>query len=364
VIAPRLPVPFGFAAALVLAALVGGCGGDDQAQKGPVRPVRTVTVVAPEAAPAKTFPGRIEAADTVSLGFRIPGRVSERLAGVGASVKDGQLLARLDPETELNELRSARAALAAAEGVLRQAEGRQERQSHLHQRGVTSTADLEAAEQGLKAARAQVEAAAAQVRIAEDVVGFTELRADAAGVVTAVGAEPGEVVQAGRMIVRLAREGGRDAVFDVPADVLDAFGPDERVSVEAAADPAVRASGRVREVSPQADPVTRLFRIRVGLADPPEGLKLGMSVQGSFAPAAAQGFSLPASALVRGGPEPAVWVVDTLKETVSLRPVKVDRDDPATVIVAKGLSPGEVVVTAGVNGFSPGQKVRLAGVEP
>ncbi len=361
---PRIPLAFGILATLAVAGLTAGCGGDEDVSHGPVRPVRTVTVAATEAAPALTFAGRIEAADTVSLGFRISGRVSERPAAVGATVKDGQVLARLDPETELNELRSARAALAAAEGVLRQAEGRHERQSHLHQRGVTSTADLEAAEQGLKAARAQVEAAAAQVRIAEDVVGFTELRADAAGVVTAIGAEPGEVVQAGRMIVRLARQGGRDAVFDVPADALDSFGPDERVSVEAPSDPALRASGRVREVAPQADPVTRLFRIRVGLTDPPEGLKLGMSVQGSFAPAAAQGLSLPASAIVRSGPEPAVWVVDTLKETVSLRPVKVDRDDPATVIVAQGLMPGEVVVTAGVNGFSPGQKVRLAGVEP
>jgi RND family efflux transporter MFP subunit len=312
----------------------------------------------------RTFPGRIEAADTASLGFRISGRVSARLVSVGAEVKEGQLLASLDPETELNELRSARAALAAAEGVLRQAEGRQERQSHLHARGVTSTADLEAAEQGLKAARAQVEAAAAQARVAEDVVGFTELRADAAGVVTAVGAEPGEVVQAGRMVVRLARRDGRDAVFDVPSEALDAFGPDERVSVQASSDPALRASGRVREVAPEADPVTRLFRVRVGLADPPEGLKLGLSVQGSFAPGAPGGLVIPATALVRGGPEPSVWIVDTLKETVSLRPVQVERDDPATVVVAKGLAPGDVVVTAGVNGFQPGQKVRLSGIGP
>ncbi|MEJ1938740.1 hypothetical protein WDZ92_51750, partial [Nostoc sp. NIES-2111] len=82
------------------------------------------------------------------------------------------------------------------------------------------------------------------------------------------------------------------------------------------------------------------------------------------APGSPDGFSIPATARVRSGPEPAVWIVDPLKETVSLRPVQVERDDPATVVVAKGLAPGDVVVTAGVNGFQPGQKVRLAGVEP
>jgi multidrug efflux pump subunit AcrA (membrane-fusion protein) len=137
----------------VLTLALSACGrGEEEAAPAPVRPVRTTTVAAAQAAPALTFSGRIEAKDSVDLSFRIGGRLQERLVGVGATVKEGDVLARLEPETELNELRSASAALAAAEGLLRQADGRYERQSHLYQRGVTSRAEFEAAEQGRKAA--------------------------------------------------------------------------------------------------------------------------------------------------------------------------------------------------------------------
>jgi RND family efflux transporter MFP subunit len=349
----------------VLTLALSACGrGEEEAAPAPVRPVRTTTVAAAQAAPALTFSGRIEAKDSVDLSFRIGGRLQERLVGVGAAVKEGDVLARLEPETELNELRSARAALAAAEGLLRQADGRYERQSHLYQRGVTSRAEFEAAEQGRKAAAAQVEAAAAKVRIAEDVVGFTVLKADAPGVVTAVGAEPGEVVAPGRLVVRLARRDGRDAVFDVPAKALDELALADRVTVQAVWESGLRAAGRVREVSPEADPVTRLFRIRVGLVEPPPALALGSAVQGQFTPRASEGMSLPADALVQGAPQPSVWIVDPATGKLALRTVTLERADPASAIVSAGLRPGEIVVTAGVNGLKAGQQVRLAGGTP
>jgi RND family efflux transporter MFP subunit len=357
--------PLAVLAAGVAALGLAACGrGGDEAVKGPVRPVRTTTIAAPATTPAATFAGRIEAKDSVSLAFRIGGRLSERLVGLGAEVKEGQVLARLEPENELNDLRSARAALSAAEGVLRQAEGRYERQAHLHARGVTSQADFEAAEQARKAAASQVEAAAAKVRIAEDVVGFTVLTADAPGVVTAVGAEPGEVVSPGRMVLRLARREGRDAVFDVPAAALDDLALADRVTVQAVGDDGIKAVGRVREVSPEADPVTRLFRIRVGLVDAPRAMALGSAVQGSFAARHADGISLPATALVPGGTEAAVWVVDAATGKVALRPVKVERSDPAVALVSAGLGVGDVVVTAGAGSLKAGQTVRLAGGTP
>lgn len=357
--------PAALLAVACVALAVAACNRDgDEAQKGPVRPVRTTTVAAPGQAQAASFAGLIEAKDSVSLAFRIGGRLSERLVGVGAEVKDGQVLARLEPENELNDLRSARAALAAAEGLLRQAHGQYERQSHLHARGVTSLADFETAEQARKAAASQVEAAAAKVRIAEDVVSFTVLSADAPGLVTAVGAEPGEVVSPGRMILRLARREGRDAVFDVPAGTLDDFALADRVTVQAVGDANVKAVGRVREVSPEADPVTRLFRIRVGLVDAPRAMALGSAVQGSFAARHSDAVSVPAAALAPGGSEPAVWVVDPASGKVALRPVTIQRSDPAVVIVSAGLSPGDVVVTAGAGSLKAGQTVRLSGGAP
>lgn len=355
----------GVAAALVMAGLaLAACQQKAEEPAVPVRPVRTLTVAPSPAQPQASFTGVIEARDQASLAFRIGGRIAERLVGIGATVKDGQPLARLDPETEVNELRSARAALSAADGFLRQAEAAYERQSHLYARGVTSRADYEQAEQALKSARAQVEAAAAGVRIAEDVVGFTVLKADAPGVVTAIGAEPGEVVAPGRMVVQLARRDGRDAVFDVPAGAVAAMGVDDRMTVALAGNSAIAATGRVREVSPEADPVTRLFRIRVGLIDPPDGMRLGVSVQGTPLPIEAQGFAIPASALVRSSGQTAVWVVDPSTRTLAARQVELAADDPARAVVRRGLVAGDVVVTAGVSGLKAGQTVRLAGVEP
>ncbi|HLT27026.1 MAG TPA: efflux RND transporter periplasmic adaptor subunit, partial [Zeimonas sp.] len=195
---------------------------------------------------------------------------------------------------------------------------------------------------------------------------YTELFADAPGTVTAVGAEPGEVVAAGQMIVRVARQGGRDAVFDVPARVKEAAGGlDPEVTVTLVSDPAVTAIGRVREVSPRADAVTRTFAVRVGLADPPAAMRLGTTVTGSIQLGGDGGaIRIPASALTSAEGRPAVWVLDADSGTVSLRSVVVERSDLFEVTVSEGLAPDEIVVTAGVQTLRPGQKVRLLQAVP
>lgn len=213
----------------------------------------------------------------------------------------------------------------------------------------------------MRAARSAADAAEARVGTAEEQLAFTELYADAPGVVTAVGAEPGEVVAAGAMVVTVARQGGRDAVFDAPERLLRQSPPDPVVTVMLTSDPAVRAEGRVREVTPQADPVTRTFRVRVGLIDPPADLRLGSTVTGEIHLGRAAGVELPASALVESGGGPAVYVFDTETGEVRLRPVQVASFDLASVLIADGLADGETVVTAGVQALRPGQKVRLAG---
>ena len=178
---------------------------------------------------------------------------------------------------------------------------------------------------------------------------------------TAVGAEPGEVVQAGRMIVQVARKDGRDAVFDVPARIKDMAPAEPEIEVTLTSDPTVRALGRVREVSPRADPTTGTFEVKVGLADPPAAMRLGSSVSGRMQVHGPQGIEIPASALTRNDRQPAVWVVDPSTTTVALRNIEVLSYDPARVLVAQGLTPGDIVVTAGVQALRPGQKVRLLG---
>ena len=166
------------------------------------------------------------------------------------------------------------------------------------------------------------------------------------------------------MIVQIARKDGRDAVFDVSARVKDVAPANPEITVTLATDAAVTAKGRVREVSPRADPVTGTFTVRVGLIEPPAAMRLGTTVTGRMPVGAPQGIEIPASALVRAEGRSAVWVVDPQALTVSSRPIEVRASDPARVQVAAGLNPGEIVVTAGVQALRPGQKVRLLETKP
>lgn len=347
--------------ALAALAALAACDEPADPAPEPIRPVRVV--VAEYSAPSETLAltGSIEAAETAALAFRTSGRLIERTVGVGDAVEAAQLIGRLDPETQRNALRAAEAELAAALGERDRAEADYARQAQLLERGFTTRQRYDDALQTMQVARSAADAAEARLANAQEQLAFTELHADAPGVVTAVGAEPGEVVAAGRMIVTLAREGGRDAVFDVPERVLRASPRDPEVTVALTSDPSVRAIGRVRELSPQADPVTRTFAVRVGLIDPPSDMRLGSTVTGSISLGAPEGFELPATALIERDGEPAVYVFDPETGMVELRPVTVRRFDLATALIADGLLEGEAVVTAGVQALRPGQRVRLAG---
>jgi RND family efflux transporter MFP subunit len=343
---------------LAAASLLGACQPEVEAAPPEARPVRTVTVERSQADVTKTFTGRIEAQDEVALGFRIAGRVSENELKLGDRVKPGQVLARLESQNEMNSLRTAQANLAAAQGQLTQARNHFERMDTLLQDGWTTRARFDEAMSGLQSAQSRVDDAEAQLKTAHDLLSFTELKADAPGVVTATGPRAGEVVQAGQAIVKLARRDGRDAVFDVPAQLIRSAPPDPEITVSLADDPAVTASGRVREVAPAADPVTRTFEFKVGLTDPPAVMRLGATVTGRIQMDAASAIEVPASALTMFNGQPAVWIVDPSSLTVSMRNIDVLRYEPATVAVSHGLDSGEIVVTAGVQALHPGQRVR------
>ena len=339
--------------------LLVACGEEPEERPAEIRPGRTVTVEKRPAGVPVVLTGRIAAEDEARLAFRLSGRMIERDVNVGDRVEAGQLIGRLDPQDQRNALQAAEANLTAAQGQATEAEAEFQRQRTLEERGFAARAVYERARQGRQTTRSQVEAAEAQVRFARDQVAFTELHADAEGVVTETGAEAGEVVQAGQMIVRLARQNGRDAVFDVPAQVLRTAPPDPEIQVFLTEDPSIEAVGRVREVAEQADPATRTFEVKVGLASPPPEMRLGATVTGRLEIDQGEVIRLPATALTRQGADPAVWVIDPASETVSLRAVDVLRYEPASVVLASGVTPGEIVVTAGVQALHPGQKVRL-----
>jgi RND family efflux transporter MFP subunit len=350
-------VAFILAAAPVLAA----CQRETEQAAPEIRPVRTVIAARENSGETVVLTGQVQPRNEASMAFRIGGRMIARPVNVGDRVEAGQVLATLDPVNELNALRSAQAALAAAQGLVTQTRNAFDRQEHLLRNGFTTRANYDQAQQARNTAQAQLDDAEAQLEIAHDRVAFTELKADVSGTITARGAEPGEVVQAGQMIVQLAHEGGRDAVFDVPAQVLRNAPTDPLITVRLTDDPSVSAVGRVREIAPQADAQTRNFPVRVGLDNPPEALRLGSTVSGTMMMDTAPVIAIPATALTTSEQNPAVWIVDPTASTVSLRNVDIVRHDPATVVVSQGLDTGEIVVTAGVQALHPGQKVRLLG---
>ena len=357
------PSPWSWQLALVPALagllLLGGCQRGVEAPAPEVRPVRTKTVGAVDAGGVVNLTGTVQAQNEINLAFRIDGRLIQRTVDVGDSVRPGQLIALLDPQNEESNVRTVRAQVAGANARLVEARSNYDRMRDLVTDAAVSRAQFEQAEAALRSAESQLDALNGQLSLAQNRLGYTRLVSDVAGVVTARGPEPGEVIAPGRMVVQVAREGARDAVFDVPGRVKDVAPKNPEITVALTDDPRVKVTGRVREVAPRADPVTGTFAVRVRLIDPPPGMRLGSTVTGTMRLPVAPAIEVPASALVRSDGKTAVWVVDPAASTVSLRSVELGATDANTVQVAKGLKAGDVVVIAGAQALRPGQKVRL-----
>ena len=359
------PPLFGLERPAILMALAllafGAC--QKKAEAPPVvRPVRSIVVEKREVKDPKIASGHLRARDEVNLAFRIGGRMIERRVGVGDRVQAGQTVAVLDSEVERNARNTAQAEVAAARAALDQSEALEKRQKQLLAEKVISPNEYDVTLRQLKTTKAQLDAAEAQLKSAEEQLSYTELKSDAAGVITQKGAEPGEVVPAGKMILQVAQETGRDAVFDVPAQAIrDGLGLGAEGEVWLADHPEIKANGKVREISPQADPVTRNYQVKVELLDPPAGMFLGATVLGRLKLKAESLIEVPSSSLTMIEDKPAVWVVDAKDQRVHRRAITIARHAPDSVIVTDGLNSGERVVTAGVQTLHEGQPVKLLG---
>jgi membrane fusion protein, multidrug efflux system len=347
--------------ALIAALALAGCRQAAEAPKEEIRPVRVVTIDRVNSGDSVQLTGTVQAETEVNLSFRIDGRMIQRVVDVGDAVTAGAVVARLDPSNEESALQGARALMAGARAQLVEQRNSFQRQKDLLAQNFISKAAFDLAAANLQSAESAAQSAQSQVELAQNRLAYTRLIADAPGIVTATGAEPGEVVPAGRMVIQLARKGGRDAVFDVPAQLKDSAPRNPEITIVLNTDPRVIAKGRVREVSPRADPRTGTFQVRVGLINPPESMRLGSIVSGRMRLDERSSMQVPAAAIVRAQQQPAVWVVDPKAQTVALRNIDVERFDGDRVVVKSGLAAGDIVVAAGAQALRPGQRVRLLG---
>jgi RND family efflux transporter MFP subunit len=231
------------------------------------------------------------------------------------------------------------------------------RQRELLKNGHTTQVQYDQALKTFKTAQAQLDAARAKQVQASENLGYTDLRADDDGVITAVGANSGQVVSSGQMVVRLARPGEREAVFNVAEGAFKNAPKDPSVEVDLVSNPEIKTVGKVRYVSPQADPATRTYTVRVSLPDAPPQMRLGANVIGTVTLGRMQTVTIPGSALFQKDGKPAVWLVKD--NAVQLKPIAVQRYQGDSVVVKDGLGEGDIVVTAGVQKLLPGQKVAL-----
>jgi len=351
------------AVGLSLLALAAACG-DEHSENAPiVRPVLS-TIVQPRSQAVQSYAGSIEPQVSASLAFRLLGRVVSRNVDIGDSVKKGVAIASLDAATLQLQVQAARADVSSAQAQFANAAASEERQRSLLESKNTPQSVYDAAMQARQTAQAGVEQAQAALAKAQEQLGYAQLFSDFDGIVTAVGAEVGQIVAAGQSIVTVARSDMRDAVVDMPEQdaVLLKTGEVFQVDLQSAA--GIEARAQVREIAPQADAATRTRRVKLGLVNPPPAFRIGSTVTVTRDVAVTPRIVLPQSALLSDGGMTQVWTVDPAAATVSLRQVKVATAAPGFIVVASGLEPGTHVVTAGVHSLTQGQKVRVDTTEP
>ncbi|PTM98955.1 efflux RND transporter periplasmic adaptor subunit [Mycoplana dimorpha] len=323
--------------------------------------VRVVAAASAQYQPSAEITGEVKARIQTELSFRVSGRVIERRVDIGSHVRAGEILARLNDTEQQADVSVARAALESAKAVAQQKALALERAKHLVQSQAVAKQVFDAAQQELLSARAALASAEAALATAQDALSYTEVRADADGIITARGIEVGQVVSPAQSVFTLAHDGQRDAVFDV----FEAFFLDGRPSADIEVAPLVdrvhELHANVREVSPVIDTKAGTIRIKAALPDD-AGWPLGTAVVGRIKSSPRSGIVLPYNAMASDHGDPAVWLVGTEKHTVTLRRISVDRYRKSDFVVAGGIAPNDLIVTEGGKFLREGQAVGWEGM--
>lgn len=326
-----------------------------------VRPVKVVEIAKADGTRELDYSGAVKARTEMNLGFRVAGKIVERRVDIGDRVNPGDVLARIDPTDYALAVQTAEANLTAADKAVETSGLVQKRAQQLFDKKISSQAELDQATLGYRQAAATRDAAVSALQQARNQVGYTELKTDRSGIVTALSADSGQVVGVGAPVVTVAVDGEKEIQIAVPETDISHFRPGQAVKVGFWTDDKLLLAGKVREVAGSADPQSRTFSVRVSLADDRRVL-LGMTamVEATVTTAHRQE-AVPLEALAEKNGKPIVWVVDHDTSTVHARSVVVADFAPDGVRVAQGLQPGDLVVAAGTQFMTEDLKVKLSG---
>lgn len=351
-------VPFVIAVLPLALGLVAGCSKQQETYEE-VRPVRTETVRGGMVSGDVLYSGEVRARKESRLGFRIGGKITGRFVEVGDRVKAGQTLLQLDGQDAQLNVSALQAQLSAAQVNASQAKLDFDRSKQLQAQNFVSQAEVDRRQTAWQAANAQLNQAQAQMKLAGNQASYTTLVADRAGVISSIDAEVGQVVSAGQPIVRLAGDGEKEVVISIPESRVDELRKADKLAISLWAMPEQQYQGKLRELAPDTDPITRTYAARVQITNADDHVRLGMTASVAALTGSQKAVRLPLTAIFDQTGKPQVWVVDPKTSTVNLIPVKLAGIQDNRVVVTGGLGEGQQVVTAGVHLLHAGQKVRL-----
>ena len=353
------------ASALTGVLLLSACAPKEVAAPESPRPVRTVVAGATASSTTAAYSGEVRARYENSLSFRTSGKVLTRLVDVGSHVKAGQPLMRLDTVQETLQIASSDADVEASRSRITKLQLDISRTETLLSRKFASQAELDALKQALDEAQAGLKMSLARQQININQRGFSELRAERAGIVTAISAEAGQVVGAGQPVLTVAADGEREVVVSVPESRVDELRQAKDMQVSIWALPGKHYKAVLRELAPDTDTVTRTYSARVRITNTDEALRLGMTAVVNLVDTdTSKAIRLPLTAIYNKTGDVLVWVLNPKTTQVNARKVVLGDAQNDTVWVKEGLSGGETVVTAGVNLLVEGQKVLVTGAKP
>ena len=346
--------------AVSLALLLGGCGSQPKTADKPLL-VKTQQAGRGVESQTGSYSGTVKGRYETNMSFQVGGRILNRNVQVGDHVNSGDVLMTIDPRDVVQQSNQGDAQVAAAKAQLDLAQSNLSRYQQLYAQEAIPAMVLDQYQTAYDSALAQYNQAVAGAATGHNALGYTALVASASGVISSVTAEAGQVVGAGQTVLTLVQTNELEVEINIPENHLGDVELGKTVQVSFWALKGVNVNGTVREISPMADSVSRTYKVRISIPNPPKGMQLGMTASVKCQERDRDnrdGLVLPLSAIYQINDTSQVWVVDKNTDTVSLKDIKFEEIGNNSVRVM-GLNVGDIVVTAGVHKLRQGQKVRL-----